>query len=86
MAVAQRMTVQDYERFVMTGVEGAKPGEPTGSEDCLYLNVYAPRLAAAEVPQAERRLPVMLWIHGGGNTIGEAAFYDGGKWKVEDKR
>jgi para-nitrobenzyl esterase len=62
----------------MTGVEGAKPGEPAGSEDCLYLNVYAPRFAESEVPTADRRLPVMLWIHGGGNTIGEAAFYDGG--------
>ncbi|MEZ5596779.1 MAG: carboxylesterase family protein [Pseudomonadales bacterium] len=40
-----------------------------GSEDCLYLNVFAP-------PQAHG-LPVMLWIHGGGNSIGTAATYDG---------
>lgn len=33
------------------------------SEDCLYLNVWTP---AAD----ERRRPVMVWIHGGGNTVG----------------
>ena len=60
------------------GVTTARPGTPVGSEDCLYLNVYAPRFAEADVPSANARLPVMLWIHGGGNTIGQAAFYDGG--------
>src|SRR5690606_27038152 len=41
-----------------------------GSEDCLYLNVWAPRTHSAEGEQA---LPVMFWIHGGGNTIGTAS-------------
>ena len=35
------------------------------SEDCLYLNVYAPASATAK-----SRLPVMFWIHGGGYTAG----------------
>ncbi len=52
--------------------------ELMGSEDCLYLDVYAPAFAPAEVPAGEARLPVMFWIHGGGNTIGSADFYDGG--------
>ena len=41
------------------------------SEDCLSLNVFAPTGAA--------RLPVMVWIHGGGlvNGSGTAALYDG---------
>ena len=42
----------------------------TGSEDCLYLDVYAPRWAAEEVPTGDTRLPVMYWIHGGGNSMG----------------
>jgi len=60
------------------GVTRARLGTPVGSEDCLYLNVYAPRFTPEEVPEGMRRLPVMVWIHGGGNTIGESAFYDGG--------
>jgi para-nitrobenzyl esterase len=51
-------------------------GSRQGSEDCLYLNVYAPKLDASQ--RTQRRLPVMVWIHGGGNTVGHAAFYDGG--------
>ena len=50
-------------------------GSRQGSEDCLFLNVYAPRLAPSQIN--DPRLPVMVWIHGGGNTVGHAAFYDG---------
>jgi para-nitrobenzyl esterase len=45
------------------------PGEvptPT-SEDCLYLNIWTPARAAKD------RLPVMVWIHGGGYTNGSAS-------------
>jgi para-nitrobenzyl esterase len=38
-----------------------------GSEDCLVLNVWAPEQAW----QASK-LPVMVWIHGGGYTFGSA--------------
>ncbi|XP_028626248.1 carboxylesterase 1C-like [Grammomys surdaster] len=42
------------------------------SEDCLYLNIYSP----AESKE-NSRLPVMVWIHGGGLMIGGASTYDG---------
>ena len=46
---------------------------PPLSEDCLYLNVWTP------AKSSEDRLPVMVWIHGGGFTRGSAATeaYDG---------
>ncbi len=40
-----------------------------GSEDCLYLNIWAPR----QVP--DEKLPVMVWIHGGANVQGTANTY-----------
>jgi para-nitrobenzyl esterase len=42
------------------------PPEPM-SEDCLHLNVWQPPAAA------ERRLPVMVWIYGGGLENGSAS-------------
>ncbi len=47
-----------------------------GNEDCLYLDVYAPPLAVDAILQEEHRLPVMVWIHGGGNSLGSAQIYD----------
>ena len=35
---------------------------PSMSEDCLFLNVWSPDNGG--------RLPVLVWIHGGGNTAG----------------
>ena len=42
-----------------------------GSEDCLYLNVWTPRIAQPQLAQA--KLPVMVWIHGGANTLGTSS-------------
>ena len=41
----------------------------TGSEDCLYLDIRAPH-------GGRDNLPVMFWIHGGGNTSGHKDFYN----------
>jgi para-nitrobenzyl esterase len=64
------------------GVEGPA-GLVVGSEDCLTLNVWAPRLAPGDVPTGEERLPVMVWIHGGGNVIGQGGAYVGSRLAAE---
>ena len=45
------------------------------SEDCLYLNVWTPEL------RGDARLPVLVWLHGGGNRTGHAGsdLFDGGR-------
>jgi len=58
------------------GYREASVGTPVGSEDCLFLNVYAPTLSPEEAKDA--RLPVMVWLHGGGNVVGHTGNYDGG--------
>jgi para-nitrobenzyl esterase len=42
----------------------------TPNEDCLYLNI--------DTPMEGVDLPVMVWIHGGGFTVGEGLQADGG--------
>jgi para-nitrobenzyl esterase len=47
--------------------------DETMGEDCLVLNVWTPTL------ERGRKLPVMVWLHGGGFTSGSGGFicYDG---------
>ena len=42
----------------------------SGSEDCLYIDIKKPEKTD------EQLLPVMFWIHGGGNTSGLKDLYD----------
>jgi para-nitrobenzyl esterase len=54
-------------RFGPPPVPGAPPA-PAPSEDCLFLNVWRPVSAAAGA-----KLPVMVWIYGGGFMFGSSA-------------
>ena len=51
---------------------GGAPGEGifVGSEDCLYLDIKTPKKKSSKL------LPVMFWVHGGGNTSGLKDLYD----------
>ena len=50
--------IQDPRLSTMMGLP------PRFSEDCLYLNVWAP------AKTANKRLPVMVWIYGGAFAMG----------------
>ncbi|WP_046173642.1 carboxylesterase/lipase family protein [Domibacillus indicus] len=58
---------QNADAAAMLGTPAARM-----SEDCLYLNVWAPL-------EAKRRLPVMVWIHGGAfrSGSGSSPLYNG---------
>ncbi|WP_170177647.1 carboxylesterase/lipase family protein [Thermomonospora umbrina] len=53
-------------------------GSPLTSfeEDCLYLNVATPDRPG------RRKLPVMVWVHGGSNTAGSGSTYNTSKLAV----
>ncbi|XP_068996143.1 carboxylesterase 3 isoform X2 [Embiotoca jacksoni] len=67
------MCVQDPDLVVeVSRTMSVQFSPPDMSEDCLYLNVYAPSAAAGG-----DKLPVMVWVHGGGLSMGAASQYDG---------
>ena len=58
---------RQWYQTVAEGVGAAKtiiPATPKSSEDCLFLNLWRPLNAQSS------DLPVMVWIHGGGNVGG----------------
>ncbi|MEO8300365.1 MAG: carboxylesterase family protein [Rhizomicrobium sp.] len=56
---------------------GPFAGPPNSNEDCLYLNVFTPDVKA--------KLPVLVWIHGGGYVDGETNDYDATKLAADGK-
>jgi len=75
--------VYNADRFAPECIQILRPhninhyfGEEATSEDCLYLNLWIPPDA-----MEESRLPVIVWIYGGGLSIGSAAManYSGDK-------
>ncbi|XP_012688031.1 carboxylesterase 5A-like isoform X1 [Clupea harengus] len=67
------MCLQDPDIVTSTAKALVMVFTPPGiSEDCLYVNVYTPAK-----PLSGEKLPVMVWIHGGGLYMGGAFQYDG---------
>ena len=49
-------------------------GNEATSEDCLYLNVWAPPFGDFQgSPARAEQLPVIVWIYGGGFNVGSAS-------------
>ena len=60
--------IRDAKQFAAACLQkDAKTGQPEGQEDCLTANVWTPKLTPAAP------LPVLVFIHGGGNIQGSAA-------------
>ena len=61
-----------YKEFYSSGL-------PEMSEDCLYLNVWAPE---GSVGDTRAKLPVAMWIHGGAFSggYGNEITMDGAEW------
>lgn len=70
---------EDLSGMELYGKEFYSDGMPEMSEDCLYLNIWAP---TGSLGNENKNLPVALWIHGGAFDHGfsNEITFDGDAW------
>jgi para-nitrobenzyl esterase len=80
---ARWRAVRDASQFGGHCPQAASPfGTESSTEDCLYLNVFTPNGKVAQEKNGKvklkkaKRLPVMVWLHGGALVVGEGDDYD----------
>lgn len=69
---------RDASQFANHCPQVASPfGFESETEDCLYLNVFTPDKKKVKKGSGKgKNLPVMVWLHGGGLSLGESDDYD----------
>jgi para-nitrobenzyl esterase len=73
--VASSQQQADATQFGSDCAQGTSPwGQPSTAEDCLFLNVWVPAGSGDAGPSD--KLPVMVWLHGGGFSFGNGSAYD----------
>jgi para-nitrobenzyl esterase len=78
--VTPTAATQDATRFGNHCPQAFSPfGNATLTEDCLFLNVFAPNRGGDQDRGPDDRRPVMLWIHGGALVVGESDEFDAAK-------
>ena len=70
-------TAKVTSRFGATCAQATAKGSLSGEENCLFLNVWAPRAPPPPAGNTNTALlPVMVWIHGGGFEGGSSTLYN----------
>jgi len=65
-------------------MDPANPGKISGSEDCLFLNIYTRDLPSTDMTSEAPLKPVLFYIHGGGFAMGSGAGMMGMENSAED--
>jgi len=71
VTLAVRSTILETRKFSARCMQTCRPLQRSPSplsEDCLYLNIWTPAKFRTKMA-----LPVMVYVHGGGNTTGSAS-------------
>ncbi|KAH7333081.1 acetylcholinesterase precursor [Rhexocercosporidium sp. MPI-PUGE-AT-0058] len=71
--------------YSIPNITSAPPVMPGTSEDCLFLDVLVPKTVFDD-DMKEKGAPVVVWIHGGGYTLGWKSQYGSGVGLINSSR